>query len=133
MGLDMYLYKIPKVDRVDDSTNKIDYDLVSDKSEIAYWRKFNALHNWLGDNAQGGEDECNPHIVNPELIQKLIDLLKSLSPENCNDLFPTSSGFFFGSTEYNELYWNDVTETIDVLEKLSFDPDTEDLVYLSSW
>lgn len=45
------------------------------------------------------------------------------------ELLPTRSGFFFGSTEYNDYYFQDVKEVKDFLESLipSFDTlsDTE--------
>ena len=50
-------------------------------------------------------------------------------------LLPTSSGFFFGSTEYNEYYFDDLRDTKlilkDVLKKATLD--NWQLSYQSSW
>lgn len=51
------------------------------------------------------------------------------------DLLPTTSGFFFGSTDYDEWYMQDIEETIEILTKAleETDFDKEMLVYTSSW
>ena len=36
----------------------------------------------------------------------------------CEELLPTCSGFFFGNTDYNEWYVQDIDYTIDLLKKL---------------
>lgn len=48
---------------------------------------------------------------------------------------PTTEGFFFGSTDYNEFYLNDVIETIAILEKcITLEDITPvDFYYHSSW
>ena len=51
------------------------------------------------------------------------------------ELLPTQSGFFFGSYDYDEYYWNDLVETRDKLKKILDSKDSEDTyyVYRSSW
>lgn len=52
------------------------------------------------------------------------------------ELLPTQGGFFFGSTDYNQHYIEDVTYTRDVCKKLLKDRDDGAegyLVYHSSW
>lgn len=51
------------------------------------------------------------------------------------NLLPTQSGFFFGSTNYDEWYMQDIEETIEILTKAleEIDFDKEMLVYTSSW
>jgi archaellum component FlaF (FlaF/FlaG flagellin family) len=50
-------------------------------------------------------------------------------------LLPTSSGCFFGSTDYNEYYVSDIISTIKKLEKIlnEFDFENNQLIYSSSW
>jgi hypothetical protein len=47
------------------------------------------------------------------------------------DLLPSASGFFFGATDYDEWYYNDITHTIKILEDALVDGD--DFYYSSSW
>lgn len=170
MGLDMFLYRVPRAKTVQELTdldekinssgnvgdalneyadeNKFIYSISAhyDKYDkkwsvipayhnAAYWRKFNALHKWFVDNVQGGVDDCDPYLVQKEHIESLLSVLESLTPENCADLFPAQSGFFFGNTDYEEWYWNDVRQTIHICHYLLSQVNwrEESLVYKSSW
>ena len=50
-------------------------------------------------------------------------------------LLPTESGFFFGSTEYDQWYVMDIENTIEQLEKVLNDPqfDSCSFFYHASW
>jgi hypothetical protein len=48
------------------------------------------------------------------------------------ELLPTQSGFFFGGTEYDEWYYEDLVHTKEVLEAALQDPDGR-FDYSSSW
>lgn len=50
-------------------------------------------------------------------------------------LLPTTTGFFFGSNEYDEYYMESINYTIETLEKILIETDFEKemLVYSSSW
>ena len=50
-------------------------------------------------------------------------------------ILPTQGGFFFGSTDYDKYYMEDINYTIDVLERVlaETDFDTEAVCYHSSW
>jgi hypothetical protein len=49
------------------------------------------------------------------------------------EVLPTVSGFFFGSTEYNEYYWQDIQETKEMLEKELAKESRGTYYYHSSW
>ena len=57
------------------------------------------------------------------------------NPEIAQELLPTESGFFFGSTDYDEYYIADLEHTVerckDILENFNFEED--ELFYTSSW
>lgn len=57
------------------------------------------------------------------------------NPEIAENLLPTQDGFFFGSTNYDEYYLNDIIDTIDILTNVleNTDFDREMIVYSSSW
>lgn len=104
--------------------------------EFGYWRKANAIHAWFVDNVQEGEDNCQESWVAREDMQALLDTVNkvltdtSLAPE----LLPTSNGFFFGSTEYNEWYWKDIEYTRDMLTRaLNENMKDWDFYYQASW
>lgn len=58
----------------------------------------------------------------------------------CEELLPTCSGFFFGNTDYNEWYVQDIDYTIDLLKKLIKEEKElnkqgiyNDFIYEASW
>jgi hypothetical protein len=48
-------------------------------------------------------------------------------------ILPTSRGFFFGSTEYNGFYYEELEDTIKIIEKALNLPKKWNLYYHSSW
>ena len=48
------------------------------------------------------------------------------------ELLPTQSGFFFGGTEYDKWYYDDVVETIKIIEEVVAD-ETGEYYYQASW
>lgn len=102
---------------------------------IFYWRKANAIHRWFVEHVQYGMDDCRPYPVHPELILDLIDRCQrvtvdhSLAPE----LLPSQGGFFFGSTEYDDWYFQDVEETAIKLKQQLSQCIGMALTYQSSW
>ena len=58
-----------------------------------------------------------------------------LNKEICEELLPTQSGFFFGSTEYDEYYLDNIRKTKEELGKIidTIDYENEDVYYLASW
>lgn len=118
MGLDMYLYQ-------------------KETSEVAYWRKANAIHGWIIDNA-GVVDDCTPiHISKNTLIQLRDDCKKVVEEGDADtamELLPPSSGFFFGSSELDDWYWENVKETVTKLtEIIDNTVDDQEFEYHASW
>jgi hypothetical protein len=154
MGLDMYLTAerymskyfdaedSAKITAINDIFNIAgeedgDYGAQSVIFKVAYWRKANAIHQWFVENCQEGVDECQKAYVSREQLQTLLDLCKEIvaSPKKGSKLLPTANGFFFGSTEYDDYYMQDITYTVERLEKILKDSALEksDFYYQSSW
>jgi hypothetical protein len=72
---------------------------------VCYWRKANEIHNWFVQNIQNGEDDCNSYFIPREKLKELVNLCKTVKQTKNTDLLPTQSGFFFGSTEHDEYYY----------------------------
>jgi len=88
-----------------------------------YWRKANAIHQWFIDNCADGVDDCNPVYVSPDHLEKLLDLVNEVvknkkDPKVAEELLPSQSGFFFGNTEYDEWYYEQMEYTQSVLKDL---------------
>lgn len=54
-------------------------------------------------------------------------------PTVARDLLPTAEGFFFGGTDYDEWYWNDLVETKKIIEEALAGATGVDFEYSSSW
>ena len=150
MGLDMYLSKKTyvkywehngdnnydvKVTKAGEPT-KIDPKKVSYiVEEVGYWRKANQIHQWFVDNVQGGVDDCRDAYVERDKLEELLNLCKivSIDKDKAEQLLPTASGFFFGGTGYDEWYYEQINDTIEILEEALSDDEADHFEYHSSW
>lgn len=104
--------------------------------QVAYWRKANQIHKWFVDHVQDGNDNCEEYRVTRDQLQLLLDNCKLvlMNKEEAPNLLPPQEGFFFGSYEYDEFYWQDIQDTIDQIEKILNEyPEEWDFQYQSSW
>lgn len=145
MGLDMYLNARRHLWYNEDSLKSQvaeafpelgDVDVKEVVVEAGYWRKANAIHKWFVDNVQNGVDDCGTYEVSTEKIQELLALVVEVlqNRKKSSDLLPTQSGFFFGQTEYDQWYFQDLELTKKILENL-LEPKWERwyFEYHSSW
>lgn len=154
MGLDMYLsakkymskYFDPKDTEKIKTINELfgiagdedgDYHAQEVIFRVGYWRKANAVHKWFVDNCQGGVDECQETFVHTDKLKELLEVCKTVrdNKEQAHKLLPSASGFFFGSVDYDEWYFDCVDYTIKQLERVLNDPALSDMniYYQSSW
>lgn len=103
--------------------------------EAGYWRKANAIHGWFVKNVQGGEDECRPHYVSREQLEELKTLCQRVIDfkHMANELLPVTSGFFFGSDKYDEYYYQDLEQTVKIIDDCLALPTSWEFEYRSSW
>ena len=132
MGLDMYLYR--KKRKSDYATNE-DYKNANDV-QLAYWRKANHIHQWFTQGVE--EDNCTHIPVAEKKILKLIDICMDVLQDKddravAEELLPTQSGFFWGNTGYNEWYYQDVRDTIEILAEALDDIEPNDELYYYAW
>ena len=55
------------------------------------------------------------------------------NPEVAIELLPVTDGFFFGGTDYDQYYMEDIELTIDILEEALKDKALNEFYYHSSW
>ena len=164
MGLDMYFYarkttyksfsKWDNPDRANEANYPEDLKTFSDyiydrnfKSvqtetsyQIGYFRKFNALHSYIVKTFANGVDNCQDIILYKEDVEQIKKVLDEVlnahqQVEKAKELLPTQSGFFFGGTDYDEYYFEDVKDAADLMQSFldNFDFDKYQLVYRASW
>ena len=158
MALDMYLLRTNRTNHTIEELQEIDHDGITPESpeaapflplrkykyldgiygifhEVAYSRKFNALHNWFVSRVQDGVDECQLSEIDEETLVELIDDLRAVSNGELVDDLEPISGFFFGSTEKDEYYLERINEALNTFEEILrvFDFKKCRLFYRASW
>jgi hypothetical protein len=111
------------------------YDAKSVSFDVMYWRKCNAIHAWFVENVQDGDDDCKEYWVDSAQLDELVALCNEALANRDADVLEPVEGFFFGSTERDEYYWQSLTETRDRLSELLTNPASVnwDFYYQSSW
>lgn len=150
MGLDMYLSKKNYVKNwsymKDEQKHKITVKLggktIKDikpkriayiTEEVMYWRKANHIHKWFVDNCQDGIDECQESYVSKEKLAELAALCEEVTRTRDGGILPSSSGFFFGSTKYDDYYFDETKETAIELRRLLAEEGNGEYYYQASW
>lgn len=128
-------------------------------TEAMYWRKANQIHDWFVHNVQDGVDDCSAYPVGANQLEWLkndvIEVLDGIkfpskdrlysannkweaplaNRDKAERLLPSSSGFFFGSTDYNKWYFDDLRQTKKFLRSVLKKSTQENWTfsYRSSW
>jgi hypothetical protein len=136
MGLDMTLYAVedPELD-LNEEKACVSYEILDSYS----WRKANQIHKWFVENIQDGEDDCGIYEVEFDKLMDLQGIVETVAsnPQKWGPkLLPTRKGFFFGNTEYNQWYEEDIQITKkhlnDIERNYYAKPETR-FYYSSSW
>jgi hypothetical protein len=146
MGLDMYLnakrFLWYSEDELADNIKRNFPDLPENMRvkevtiEAMYWRKANAIHKWFVDKVQGGEDNCSEFEVSLEQLEELLAVIDEVleNPERASELLPPQQGFFFGSKDMDDWYWEGLKQTQSKLQELfTRDWKSWDFYYRASW
>jgi len=124
MGLDMYLTRIRK-----------DFNKKETSIEIGYWRKANQIYAYFIKLDEKAHD-CHPIEVTIDQLKELRDICKKVLefPDYAKEVLPTQSGFFFGSTEIDEWYMEDLRNTITIIDYIELTHWNGDkYVFQASW
>lgn len=103
---------------------------------VGQWRKANAIHQWFVEHCQEGVDECQRTHVTRDQLQALARtcLLVLEQQHQAPEVLPTQAGFFFGGTDYDQYYFEDLEHTLAIIEQaLRLPEDDWDFYYHSSW
>jgi len=153
MGLDMYLTRKTYVKQWSHQTPEEQFEITITKGgkpydgidvsnvtnieeEVGYWRKANQIHRWFVENVQNGVDNCGEYSVSKSELETLRNICTEVVNDHskAEELLPSAAGFFFGNTNYDEWYYNDVEHTIEIIDKIFSESDgNQDIYYSSSW
>ncbi len=119
MGLDMQLHKRNKAGepintetRTFGTNEEYEYE-----KEFIYWRKANQIHGWFVKNVMDGNDanEGKRYWVSYSKLLEFYDQLVKARLTRDTTIFPPIKGFFFGSDDIDEYYWEEILDTIEQL------------------
>lgn len=108
------------------------------ESEVGYFRKVNFLVAYFEELGLDVENQAPLTITKEDaliLLDRCNQVLKDHS--KAEELLPTMGGFFFGSTDYDDCYFQDVKEVALFLNNEliplfdTLEPDEE--IYFSIW
>lgn len=141
MGLDMFLYTYPKgleenIKKIESLSNEERNKVWDEVFEVAYWRKCNFLHKYLCDNGEEITSEIIyliPRKVLYDFLEKTVKVVKRKNTRFSSKTLPTCSGFFYGSTEYDENYYDQGYDAILKITEILKNSDDEKFLYYASW
>lgn len=126
MGLDMYiLERNPRPNEAD--------------IEIAYFRKFNALHNYFEREFDAGNLDDTPITLDiADTLKAKADTILEREGEAdvAEAVLPISYGLFFGSDEYDDYYYScvrDMQRAAFKLTNILSQPDNQRQFYYHAW
>ena len=128
---------VAKMIKAEDFLFDDDFQSATVQLQVAYWRKANAIHKFFVDTCANGEDDCQEIYVDRDHLVELKSLCEKVLENHdlAPELLPTQSGFFFGSYEYDEWYFENLKNTIKQISKvIDRTEDTcWDITYSASW
>jgi hypothetical protein len=127
-------------------------------NQIHHWFENNVVCNegWQGEETYVSEEKLKELLGLCYKVRKVAKIEKGLvqngsrstdtgwepimeegelitNPEEVAAILPTASGFFFGSTDYDQYYMFDIYNTITILEKVLEDKTSGEYYYSASW
>lgn len=88
----------------------------NDEEEVMYFRKENWLLPFFGY-----EDDCSDIVIDKYDVMRFIEtaekVLESRDPETADELLSVREGFFFGTDEYDDDYFNDVEGELEAFRE----------------
>lgn len=122
----MYAFTVKSEDAIDEFSIKKG----SEKNELFYWRKNNALHGWMNRlyTAKGGS--ANPSDFNCKYIQLTAKDLLQLQQDILYFNLKPEAGFFFGEMVYDNYWWE---KDLEFIAKALASIASGYVVYYDSW
>jgi hypothetical protein len=124
------LKEVKSLDEVKDFF--INFEKCHYAESIVYFRKVNFVYRYFAHRLV---DECC--FADKADIEDLISRCDKVLADHslAKELLPTQSGFFFGSTDYDEWYFKDVEDCKKQMENLlsKYDEETDVIFFEMSW
>jgi hypothetical protein len=103
--------------------------------EVGYWRKCNQIHKFFDSEVATVENGADIYVEREELEELKVRILKVQADHSlAEELLPTEDGFFYGSINYDEGYYQDLEDTIKILDRvLAYVSEDISYYYTANW
>lgn len=118
MGLDIYLMR------------------AHSEKEVCYWRKANCVRRFFQEALDADDAQLSRGaLVKRKHIEELIDRCDKVLKDHskADELLPTQDGFFFGTIDYDDWYFDCLKYTKSALKKLLKTYKDVNFLYADSW
>lgn len=136
MGLDITINRVKRIDLSEKSqSDKTGIEALheicnypKEDEWIAYFRKANFLFEYFIDDLNESETAA---VLDKNSVLDIISRCNEILEDNSKgeELLPTCDGFFFGSTDYDDIYIDKVQKVLDGFEDTLSDFNDEDYFY----
>lgn len=111
----------------------LDITIKTEKHEIDF-RKHNYLFRWVG-RLVGEIENCEEYELDKTDIENLLADVRAVNadPTRADELLPTQEGFFFGSTQYDEWYFDKIEYAERELSKMVADMEDDETATFWAW
>lgn len=121
MGLEHWILK-----KIDD--DEYEYE------PVIYWIKRNQIHGYF-DRLFGEVENCE---IYPVTLDQLKDLKATCQKvldnhELAEELLPSFGGIFFGNYDYNDIYFSQLAETVEDIDRLIENDDGKTEYFYHGW
>jgi len=84
-------------------------------THIVLWKQANQIHGWFVHHVQNDLDDCKKYMVKRKQLKQLLEVCEySLrNKSKAIELLPSYQGFFFGTYDYGEEYYNQIRDTAE--------------------
>lgn len=129
LGYNAYSNELVKVLTPNEVETIFDYELKHCFIiEDAYFRKVNFIYAFFIKELENESCIVDKHRIS-QLIDACEDVLAHYKDEDyAQEVLPTQSGFFFGSTLYDDWYWEDVKNCLTQMKRLYKSMSDDDFV-----
>ena len=94
--------------------------------KVGYWRRASHIHDWFIQNCApinnygNPIDDCRPIEISLEKLEKLLSACKEVLENHslAKSLLPTKRGLNFDSMKYDDCYFDDIKDTIKIIEPI---------------
>ena len=117
-----------------EKTMGLDHGIIVKNKDISIdWRKCNQIRGWFSRLENFEDNGETP--ISIDILEDLLTDLRLVAKDHSKapELLPVQRGFFFGSYEYDDWYFDDVEDAIKQITDFLLNVDEDDEIIYWEW